>query len=312
MARGMKSVKIQMTAKEPGYGHHPFGYCGITAVNNKLSIECSAVNLIDKKGQYILVIVQGGPMLWKQAGALNHSAGGWSLKTELDVKDVGFGLNSGIGALIAHVYGMSIGFPMGGGITGIDKLKAKIRLRGLTTGQAAVMRDASASISRAARQPLTASPDTAAPDAPAPPLDIIKADTAQSPGVLNDDAANIGDDPPQLMDSALEESIYEIDRNEQIDEQTPLSSPPPPCDPFDGRWDAEWTRVDYPGAGHYITGAIRQDGKITALATGVPGRRAGSPPLYLQGFSLYAPTREGGGYWLMFRHPETAKQIFVE
>lgn len=70
--------------------------------------------------------------------------------------------------------------------------------------------------------------------------------------------------------------------------------------PFKGRWDGIWWKVQYPDKQwHYIVGRIQVDGSSVS-ALGVPGNR-GQKPACLESCDMYAIADNGVGYWLMFQ-----------
>ena len=82
-------------------------------------------------------------------------------------------------------------------------------------------------------------------------------------------------------------------------------------DPFPGRWDSKWYRIEYPNnTWHYIVGDIYINGHLRVKACGVPGEQAPNAPAWLDGFTTYLPTRgDVRGYWLMFQDAETAAPV---
>lgn len=53
---------------------------------------------------------------------------------------------------------------------------------------------------------------------------------------------------------------------------------------------------------HYIVGLVKEKGEVRYVAYGIPGPYGSMPPVFMQGFSRWVPSRYGYGmgYWLMY------------
>ena len=76
--------------------------------------------------------------------------------------------------------------------------------------------------------------------------------------------------------------------------------------------ESEWIKIRYDGEDYYVVGRLKENGKVTLLGYGVPGKKAVSPPKVTLGAAhfLELPALDGyDGYWLIFQDAETGKTV---
>ncbi|MBR1747487.1 MAG: hypothetical protein IJ735_04675 [Clostridia bacterium] len=77
--------------------------------------------------------------------------------------------------------------------------------------------------------------------------------------------------------------------------------------------DSEWIKINYDGEDYYVVGRLREEGRVTLIGYGVPGKERVLPPKIASGVANFLKV-EGlpsgyDGYWLLFQDATTGKLV---